>query len=484
LAAGVFFWMLCLLFSQLAVAAAPEIVVDPSTRSLVAPEGTRYQWFLNDAPLPDGQQQALKVSQSGTYSVLVTDGAGMVTRQTAQIAVSPKTIRRIYLIGDSTVMTYASSAYPQAGWGQVLPGFFDGSQTQFLNRAIGGRSSRSFHQEGRWTTIRNGLQAGDFVFIQFGHNDRDFTQSARYADTATYKSYLRIYVNETRSMGAFPVLITPMVLNAWRNGLLRNVFTESGNDYRGAMVDVATKLNVPLIDLNLRSHALLQPLGSTYLTRFVYLGLQPGEYGNFPSGISDFTHFQEMGAIDMAKLIVAGMQALSADPNVSDLITLLRPTYQVAVSTNNIAAASLITRSNSYPAGLTITLKTVPNAGFTFSRWVDGNGQTVSTTPRFSFVMSTASAQYQAIFATTVTAVTPANQEDAEVSVAPNPAGGPFQLHAKGAFTYTITDPLGRVVSSGQGVETAAVGAGLPAGSYLIRLSQDGITRTLKAIKE
>ena len=84
--------------------------------------------------------------------------------------------------------------YPWAGWGQVLSNFFKSGTVVIDNQAIGGRSTKSFYVEGRWTTLANTLKTGDFVLIQFGHNDRDYSKAERYADTTLYKSYLRLYV--------------------------------------------------------------------------------------------------------------------------------------------------------------------------------------------------------------------------------------------------------------------------------------------------
>ena len=177
---------------------------------------------------------------------------------------------KIFIIGDSTVANYTSSAYPQTGWGQVLQPYFDNSVVQIVNRAIGGRSSRSFYQEGRFTSVLNEIQKGDYLLIQFGHNDRDFTKTERYTSTTDYKTYLSMYVNEARAKGAIPLLVSPMVMNAYNTSGLRNVFTESGNDYRGAMLAVSSELNVAFADLNMKSFNLVKSLGQNYASRYVY----------------------------------------------------------------------------------------------------------------------------------------------------------------------------------------------------------------------
>ena len=96
------------------------------------------------------------------------------------IAESDSTSFTIHVAGDSTVQTYKDSAYPQTGWGQVLGYFFDGARVKVNNAALGGRSSRNFIEEGRLDGIMNAAQKGDYLLVQFGHNDRDYSKEARY----------------------------------------------------------------------------------------------------------------------------------------------------------------------------------------------------------------------------------------------------------------------------------------------------------------
>lgn len=367
---------------------------------LLAPSGQKYQWYKNDIAIENGKCQNLNVAESGNYTVEYIDEGGDFKSEKVSIAVTAAGIIKIYLIGDSTVCNYAASAYPFTGWGQVLPYFFNSANVAIDNRAIGGRSSRSFYKQGRWTTVSNLLAAGDYVFIQFGHNDRDFSDTSRYTNITDYKAYLTIYVNETRAKGAFPVLVSPMVLNAWTGTTMRNVFTETGNNYRGAMLEVATALNVPFIDLNMKSWNLYKGLGKDYITRFIYHNYVAGEYPNYPNGVADGTHFQEMGAIENARMIVQGISELSTNAKINGLIPYLMPTYQVAVSAN-VANSGLITRTNTYPAGVNVTVKTIPNAGFTFMNWNNSSSQSVTTEQKYIFKMTAAVTKYTAIFKTT-----------------------------------------------------------------------------------
>ncbi|MFD6339967.1 GDSL-type esterase/lipase family protein [Streptomyces sp. NPDC060210] len=114
------------------------------------------------------------------------------------------------MAGDSTAQTYNSGYYPQAGWGQTLPGFFTSNIT-VANRAIGGRSSRSFIEQGRLAAIHDVIKPGDYLFVQFGHNDATTGNPERYTSPADYKEYLRDdYIRATRSRGATPVVVTPV----------------------------------------------------------------------------------------------------------------------------------------------------------------------------------------------------------------------------------------------------------------------------------
>ncbi len=185
------------------------------------------------------------------------------------MAFKPTTAITIYTIGDSTMCLYdTTNNNPQRGWCQMLPQFFNSNAT-IVNAAAGGRSSKSFYNEpGKWNTVINNVKAGDYVFIQFSHNDEK--DPALYPDFhtdpgSTYDAYLTAYVNETRAKGGIPVLFTPIC--RWyfdSNGLI----TASGQhnvaaygDYPGAMRNVATALNVPLIDLTASTKTLYEAYG-------------------------------------------------------------------------------------------------------------------------------------------------------------------------------------------------------------------------------
>ncbi|WP_051313019.1 GDSL-type esterase/lipase family protein [Sporocytophaga myxococcoides] len=376
-----------------------KISYDKNLKALIAPDACSYQWFYNGQKINAEDDQVLKPSQTGEYSVLMTDDEGISTYQRVLLAIDATgAVITIYLIGDSTVCNYAASTYPMTGWGQMLPYFFNSANVKIDNRAIGGRSSRSFYEEGRWTTVKNALAAGDYVFIQFGHNDRDFSKAERYTSVEDYKKFLTIYVNESRAKGAIPVLVSPMVMNAWSNGTMRNVFTETGNNYRGGMLEVATALNVPFIDLNMKSWNLYKGLGQNYITRFVYHTYPAGEYPNYPNGITDGTHFQEMGAIENARMVVLGISELTSNASMVSLAKFLKPMYEIKVHVNPLGTDQMTTRTASYPEGLTVTLKTLPKTGSTFQLWKSAAGGQVSSATLTTVKSGAAATNYSAIY--------------------------------------------------------------------------------------
>ncbi|MCZ8522537.1 MULTISPECIES: rhamnogalacturonan acetylesterase [Paenibacillus] len=210
-----------------------------------------------------------------------------------------------YLAGDSTVQTYNSRFYPQAGWGQKIGEYFtDG--VLFANRAIGGRSSRSFVNDGRLDSILNEIRPGDYLFVQFGHNDASSNPERYAAPYTTYKEYLTMYIVGAKQRGATPVLVTPVGRRSWdENGLFKNDFP----DHYAAMKQVAEEQHVQLIDLNARSIEYYNTVGIEE-TKALFLWLEPGQYPNFPNGVQDNTHFKEEGAVQIARLVTEGIRDL------------------------------------------------------------------------------------------------------------------------------------------------------------------------------
>ncbi|TGE25830.1 rhamnogalacturonan acetylesterase [Hymenobacter aquaticus] len=234
----------------------------------------------------------------------------------------PKKIR-LYLVGDSTIAQKIRQTFPETGWGMPLPTFFD-STVVVDNRAQNGRSTRTFLAENRWQPIVDALQEGDYVFIQFGHNDEAQDKPDRYVAPADYRRNLVKFVQETRGKKAYPVLITPVTRRKFDK---EGKIMETHVAYSAATMDVARELKVPLIDLDRMSRELLQKYGADQ-SKQLFLQLEPGDHPNYPAGRNDNTHFSELGARKMAQLVVSQVIAQKL-PLLSERIA--KPTAKNAV---------------------------------------------------------------------------------------------------------------------------------------------------------
>lgn len=301
----------------------------------------------------------------------------------------------IHVIGDSTVCNYAASAYPQTGWGQELAAFFDSSKVKINNVAIGGRSSKTFYTDGRLASLKSYVKSGDFIFIQFGHNDRYFGTNARQVPLDSFAYYLQIYVDSAKNWGATPVFVSPMVMNAWKGTTLRNVFVEQ--DYRGVMKALAAKDGIPFLDLNMKSWNQYSGYGQAYITRFLFKFLLAGEYPNYRDGVNDgATHFQEAGSVGHANMLVDEMDG---QPALVALTSAIKTRYALTVK-SNIATTGLVTKSQVLPQGAPVTLRVVPGSGETFQYWADANCNKVSTDSIYYGIrMGACAATYTAMFA-------------------------------------------------------------------------------------
>ena len=304
------------------------------------------------------------------------------------IAVSDSTSFTIHVVGDSTVQTYKDNAYPQTGWGQVIGYFFDGARVKVNNAALGGRSSRTFIEEGRLDGVINSAQKGDYLFVQFGHNDRDYSKEARYVEPSQFPGYIQKYVDAGQKKGMNVILISPMNLNG-----SRNVFSTGSNNYdaRGMMQTVAKNNKIPFVDLNMKSYNTYNTTYKSmpdYVTRYLYKKLEKGEYPNYPDGVNDgTTHFQEMGSMGHAQMICEELEEnlksntnLSADAKaaLTTLVSTIKPRYTIKVKTNLSSYNGLITQTQYFPAGSPMTLRVTPN-GQTFEKWVDDDCKELST---------------------------------------------------------------------------------------------------------
>lgn len=213
----------------------------------------------------------------------------------------------IYLAGDSTVAAAPRSRAPRAGWGEMLDDWFD-DNVMVKNMAASGRSAKSFVEEGRLARLLHEMKKGDYLFIQFGHNDEKVNDPARHTEPfTTYQAYLKQYIDGARAKGATPVLITPVER---RRFSADGRALDSHGPYPAAMKALAKQEHVPFIDLTAKSKQRFEQLGPERTKRW-FLWLAPGEHPNYPNGISDNTHFHQRGAKEIARLVVEGIVELN-----------------------------------------------------------------------------------------------------------------------------------------------------------------------------
>jgi lysophospholipase L1-like esterase len=212
---------------------------------------------------------------------------------------------KVYLIGDSTMCLYPTRQLPINGWGMPFANYFDQTVT-IDNRAKGGRSTRTFLAENRWQPIVDSLKAGDYVLIQFGHNDEG--PPPQYADRYTpvpdYKVNLAKFITEAQAKNAIPILITPV---SRRNFDKDGHAKETHIEYTKAVFEIGAQYHVPVIDLDKKSRDLYQQLGLDR-SKILFMELDSAEHPNYPLGRHDNTHFNEYGARKLAEIVINDMK--------------------------------------------------------------------------------------------------------------------------------------------------------------------------------
>ena len=199
----------------------------------------------------------------------------------------------IHLVGDSTMADKPNLAHPERGWGQLLPEWVL-PPAQVLNHAVNGRSTKSFIDEGRWQAVVDQVKPGDWVVIQFGHNDQKVEDASRYAAAdGDYQRNLTHFVRAVRSFGASPVLATSTARRRWDE---QGRLAETHGAYPEAMRGVAFAEGVPLLELNRLSMELLRELGPEPSKRL--------HLWSDALGLRDDTHYSETGARRIAELAV------------------------------------------------------------------------------------------------------------------------------------------------------------------------------------
>lgn len=250
-----------------------------------------------DIALVDGQLTLEFGGESANLNALV------ITPHAPRPAATEPTL---YLTGDSTVQTYDPYWVPQAGWGQMLDRYFP-EGVSIDNQSIGGRSSKTFITEGRLDAVLREIRPGDYLFAQFGHNDATISVPERYASPEDYKGYLRTFVEGARQRDATPILVTPV--SRLDYNAQTQTFNVSFAPYVEKMLELAEEIDVDVVDLSASSRAYLDEIGFE-AAHPVFLHVPANVYPNRPTGTADNTHFQEYGAIQMARLLAQGVANL------------------------------------------------------------------------------------------------------------------------------------------------------------------------------
>jgi lysophospholipase L1-like esterase len=211
-----------------------------------------------------------------------------------------KKVVTIFLAGDSTMAEKLPTKRPETGWGEFLQQALDEGRVKVENHAKNGRSTRTFIAEGLWQQILDKLKKGDYVFIQFGHNDESKSKTDRYTPPDDYRANLVRMVNEVHARKAHPVLLTPVMRRRFD---AEHRLVDSHGEYPDIVRGVAASQKVPLLDLHHASQNVLEQYGEEG-SRQLFLQLKPGEDPNYPDGIENNTHFRPEGAKIMCDLVV------------------------------------------------------------------------------------------------------------------------------------------------------------------------------------
>lgn len=218
---------------------------------------------------------------------------------------SAKEPLRVFLIGDSTMADKLQADFPETGWGMPFSHLFNDA-VEVQNHAYNGRSTKSFRTEGRWKKVFQQIKKGDYVLIQFGHNDAKASDTSRYAAAQTdFRENLTRYVAETRSKGGIPILLTPTQRRKFDS---TGVFVDQHADYPAVVREVAIREKVLLIDIEKESKKYISSEGPEGAKK-MFLHYPVGIFKKFMKGVADDTHFSPFGAMKISDMVAAAIFA-------------------------------------------------------------------------------------------------------------------------------------------------------------------------------
>jgi lysophospholipase L1-like esterase len=225
---------------------------------------------------------------------------------------------KIFLAGDSTMSIKAEKNFPETGWGMPFIHFWN-ENLMVVNKAKNGRSTKTFLSEGLWKQIMDEATAGDYVFIQFGHNDEVKSKVNSYTTPEEFTSNLRKYIGDAREKKMIPVLMTPV---ARRKFDAAGKIEQTHQEYSALVLKVAAEEKLLFIDLDAQSMQLYQQFGVEN-SKLLFCQLKPGEHPNYPDGKDDNTHFNELGARLIAQLVLKEIR--TTIPDLLTYITTKKP---------------------------------------------------------------------------------------------------------------------------------------------------------------
>ena len=188
----------------------------------------------------------------------------------------------IWMVGDSTMAAKSERRYPESGWGEGLKQFAN-KYTKIHNHAASGRSTLSFINEGRWKVVLDSLKKGDFVIIQFGHNDEKPDRTLHTDPYGSFKDNLKKFVEESKDKGAYPIICSSIVRRHFDES---NTLIDTHGDYISAAKETALETNTPYVDMEALTADLVKRMGPEY-SKAIY---------NFTSRKQDSTHPNDRGA--------------------------------------------------------------------------------------------------------------------------------------------------------------------------------------------
>lgn len=214
-------------------------------------------------------------------------------------------MKKLIWVGDSTVAFNHADTYPQTGIGQEF-GRYCTEGYIVLDFAKNGASSRSFYHEGRFAPAEEIMEEGDFLLIQFGHNDEKPDAERHTEPDSTYQEYLMKYVDAARRKGAHPVLVTPLSRRQFgEDGRIKNTHGE----YPAAVLALGKRENIPVVDLTEKSRILYEQAGEKESRKW-FMYFPAGTYENYREDMRDNTHLHHEGAVKMASLVAEGLREL------------------------------------------------------------------------------------------------------------------------------------------------------------------------------